>query len=181
MKPTRDPADSSVFEQVTAPYRACPSDSAVQKAQYADLKIYLPNDPLVKVDRMSMAHSLEIRCPLLDRRLVEFAFTVPTEIKLANGQTKSLLKGVAERRLPDELVHRPKTGFSAPVAAWLAGPYANRFRDDVCSADAVSRDIIDQDRIKQLFAEHQNGCDHSYALWAVWMLERWGRLERAGR
>jgi len=177
MTPTRDPADSPVFQQVTQPYRDCPSDSPVQKAQYADLKVYLPNDPLVKVDRMSMAHSLEIRCPLLDRRLVEFAFTIPTRTKLANGETKSLLKGLAERRLPHELVHRPKTGFSAPVGAWLAGQYAGRFQDDVLSCTATSRDLLDQDRVRQLFAEHQKGCDHSYTLWAIWMLERWGRLD----
>ena len=140
----RDPADSPVFEQVTRPYRECPSDSAVQRAQYADLKIYLPNDPLVKVDRMSMAHSLEIRCPLLDHHLVELAFRIPTETKLADGQPKSLLRGLAERRLPDELVHRPKSGFTAPVGAWLAGPYADRFRDDVLGADSKTRDIVDQ-------------------------------------
>ena len=129
--PDRDPADSPVFEQVTRPYRECPSDSAVQKAQYADLKIYMANGPLVKVDRMSMAHGLEIRCPLLDHHLVELAFTIPTATKLADGQPKSLLRGLAERRLPEELVHRPKSGFSAPVGSWLAGPYAGRFRDDV--------------------------------------------------
>ena len=122
--PHRDPSESPVFEQVTRPYRECPSDSAVQRAQYADLKIYLPNGPLVKVDRMSMAHSLEIRCPLLDHHLVELAFRIPTETKLADGQPKSLLRGLAERRLPEDLVHRPKSGFSAPVGAWLAGPYA---------------------------------------------------------
>lgn len=179
LPPSRDPADSPVFQQVTQPYRDCPSDSPVQKAQYADLKVYLPNDPLVKVDRMSMAHSLEIRCPLLDRRLVEFAFTIPTDQKLANGQPKSLLRGLAERRLPDELVNRPKTGFSAPVGAWLAGPYAERFRDEVLGPNATSRDVLDQSRVRQLFAEHQKGCDHSYALWAVWMLERWGKMDRA--
>ena len=173
--PDRDPADSPVFEQVTRPYRECPSDSAVQKAQYADLKVYMPNGPLVKVDRMSMAHGLEIRCPLLDHHLVELAFAIPTATKLADGQPKSLLRGLAERRLPEELVHRPKSGFTAPVGSWLAGPYAGRFRDDVLGADAKSRDIVDQTRVEQLFSEHLDGHDHSYALWAVWMLERWAR------
>lgn len=178
--PQRDPADSPVFEQVTRPYRQCSSESAVQKAQYADLKVYLPNAPLVKVDRMSMAHGLEIRCPLLDRRLVEFAFTIPTATKLANGETKSLLKGLAARRLPEELVHRPKTGFSAPVGAWLAGPYADRFRDDVLGFGSKSRDIVDRARVKQLFNEHLAGHDHSFALWAIWMLERWARTDARG-
>lgn len=171
--PHRDPSESPVFEQVTRPYRDCPSESAVQKAQYADLKIYLPNGPLVKVDRMSMAHSLEIRCPLLDHHLVELAFAIPTETKLADGQPKSLLRGLAEQRLPADLVNRPKSGFSAPVRAWLAGPYADRFREDVLSAGSKARDILDRARVNQLFSEHQAGHDHSYALWAVWMLERW--------
>ena len=87
--PTRDPADSPVYDQVTRPYRECPSDSAVQRAQYADLKIYLPNDPLVKVDRMSMANSLEIRCPLLDHRLVELAFQIPTAQQDAERPSRS--------------------------------------------------------------------------------------------
>ena len=178
--PDRDPADSAVFEQVTRPYRECPSDSAVQKAQYADLKIYMPNAPLVKVDRMSMAHGLEIRCPLLDHHLVELAFTIPTAAKLADGQPKSLLRGLAERRLPEDLVHRPKSGFSAPVGPWLAGPYAGRFRDDVLGPDSMSRDIVDQARVTRLFSEHLNGHDHSYALWAVWMLERWARADAGG-
>jgi asparagine synthase (glutamine-hydrolysing) len=176
--PTRDPEDSAVYEQVTKPFRDCPSDSAVQRAQYADLKVYLPNDPLVKVDRMSMAHGLEIRCPLLDHRLVELAFRIPTAEKFANQQPKSLLKGLAERRLPAELVHRPKSGFTAPVKSWLARDYAHMFRDDVLSPAAKTRALVDQARVRQLFAEHQAGCDHSFALWAVWMLERWARQER---
>jgi len=177
--PTRTPEDSPVYEQVTKPYRDCPSHSAVQKAQYADLKVYLPNDPLVKVDRMSMAHSLEIRCPLLDHRVVELAFRIPTAAKLANGQPKSLLNGLAQRRLPPELVGRPKSGFTAPVGAWLAGPYADRFRDDVLSCTASSRDMLDRTRVQQLFDEHLSGRDHSFALWTIWMLERWARLDRA--
>ena len=172
-----DPTSSPVYAAVTEPYRRCPSAEALQRAEYADLTVYMPNDPLVKVDRMSMAHSLEIRCPLLDHRLVELAFRIPTAEKFANQQPKSLLKGLAERRLPAELVHRPKSGFTAPVRSWLAGEYAGAFRDDVLSPAARTRDIVDQARVRQLFKEHQAGCDHSFALWAVWMLERWARLE----
>ncbi len=178
--PTRDPADSPVYEQVTRPYRECRSTSAVQKAQYADLKVYLPNDPLVKVDRMSMANSLEIRCPLLDHRLVELAFSIPTDSKMPNGQPKSLLRGLAERRLPRGVVNQPKRGFTAPVSAWLAGPYAEQFRADVLSPGARSHGLVDTTRVGRLFDEHRTGqADHAFALWAVWMLERWARNEPA--
>jgi len=180
--PSREPSDSPVYEQVTRPYRECRSDSAVQRAQYADLKIYLPNDPLVKVDRMSMANSLEIRCPLLDHRLIELAFSIPTHIKMPKGQPKALLRGLAERRLPRRVVQMPKRGFTAPVSAWLAGAYANQFRDDVLSTDARSRDIVDRARVSRLFEEHRRGrADHSFALWAIWMLERWARQESVAR
>lgn len=176
--PSRDVSQSPVYDLVTRPYRECRSDSAVQRAQYADLKIYLPNDPLVKVDRMSMAHSLEIRCPLLDHRLIELAFRIPTNRKMPKGRPKSLLRGLAERRLPRKVVTMPKRGFTAPIASWLAGPYAHSFRDDVLSADARARDIIDIPRVARLFAEHRSGAaDHSFALWAVWMLEKWARQE----
>ena len=80
---TGNAASGRVFEAVTAPYRRCASLDPVQKAEYADLKIYLANDVLVKVDRMSMQHSLEVRCPLLDRRLVELAFRIPQSLKRA--------------------------------------------------------------------------------------------------
>ena len=176
--PSRDPSESPVYEQVTRPYRECESTSAVQRAQYADLKIYMPNDPLVKVDRMSMAHSLEIRCPLLDHRLIELAFQIPTAQKLPNGEPKSLLKRLAERRLPRQVVRMPKRGFTAPVASWLAGPYAGAFAADVLAPDAQVRAIVDTARVSQWFAEHRCGAaDHSFALWAVWMLERWARLD----
>ena len=176
--PTRAPEDSPVYEQVTRPYRDCPSASAVQRAQYADLKIYMPNDPLVKVDRMSMANSLEIRCPLLDHRLIELAFRIPTDRKMPNGRPKSLLRTLAGRRLPQKVLSLPKRGFTAPVGSWLAGAYADHFRDDVLSPSSRSRDMVDIDRVARLFQEHRSGgADHAFALWAVWMLERWARQE----
>lgn len=176
--PTREPSESPFYDQITGHYRACPSTSDVQRAQYADLKVYLPNDPLVKVDRMSMAHSLEVRCPLLDHRLIELAFRIPTSLKMPNGRPKGLLRQLARRRLPRAIVDQPKRGFTAPVGQWLAGPYANSFRDDVLSGGARSRDILDRRRVEAIFNEHRKGAaDHSYALWAIWMLERWARAD----
>ncbi len=176
--PSREPSESPVYDQVTRPYRECRSDSAVQRAQYADLKVYLPNDPLVKVDRMSMANSLEVRCPLLDHRIIELAFRIPTRTKMPHGEPKSLLRSVARRRLPPSLVDMPKRGFTAPTGAWLAGPYAEQFRDDVLGPASLARSIVDRDRVARLFEAHRHGrADHSFALWAIWMLERWARQE----
>src|SRR5207253_8701201 len=115
--------ESPVYEAVTEPYRRCPSTDVVQKAEYADLKVYLPNDVLVKVDRMSMASSLEVRCPLLDRRVVELAFRIPRSRKMPRLRPKHLLREIARNRLPDEVINLPKHGFTAPVGSWIADAY----------------------------------------------------------
>jgi asparagine synthase (glutamine-hydrolysing) len=170
----RDPLDSPVYDAVTAPYRRCPSTSAIQRAQYADLKVYLPNDPLVKVDRMSMAHGLEVRSPLLDRRIVEFAFRIPTERKLASLRAKHLLRALARRRLPAELVSLPKRGFTAPIGDWIAGIYRQNFQGEVLTLRSSVSTLIDTHRLRLSFDEHCRGQrDWSYLLWAAWVLERW--------
>jgi asparagine synthase (glutamine-hydrolysing) len=173
---TGDWSRSPVFEAVTEPYRRCPSTDPVQRAEYADLKIYLTNDVLVKVDRMSMAHGLEVRCPLLDRRVVEFAFRVPVATKMPRLKGKALLRRLARGRMPADVLALPKHGFTAPVAEWLAGPYARMFEADVLSPGAWTPTVVDGQEVRRLFAEHLAGRgDHSFALWAVWMLERWAR------
>lgn len=175
--PLSDPADSPVFDAVTAPYRRCASSSPVQRAQYADLNIYLPNDVLVKVDRMSMAHSLEVRSPLLDRRIVEYAFTIPTRRKMPRMRGKHLLRILARRRVSDQIATLPKHGFSAPVADWLAASYAERFRSEVLSSNSRAAAYFDRGRIAALFDEHCcRKCDRSHALWSLWVFERWHRL-----
>jgi asparagine synthase (glutamine-hydrolysing) len=177
--PVRDARDSPVYEAVTQPYRRCPSSSALQRAQYADLKGYLANDVLVKVDRMSMQHGLEIRCPLLDRRLVELAFRVPSRTKTPRLQPKHLLRALARKRLPRELLTLPKHGFSAPVGAWLAGPYANQFADQVLGRDSHVASLLDTEVVRRWFDEHRAGAmDRSQPLWMIWMLERWARSRR---
>jgi asparagine synthase (glutamine-hydrolysing) len=169
-----DPRGSEVFAAVTAAYRRCPSASAIQRAEYADLKIYLPNDVLVKVDRMSMAHSLEVRCPLLDHRVVELAFRIR---KMPWLQPKYLLKQVATRRLPPRLLHLPKHGFSAPVSEWLVGQYRAAFESDVLSSSSLCASVLDKQAIRSILDSHlSEHTDHSPALWSIWMLERWYRL-----
>jgi asparagine synthase (glutamine-hydrolysing) len=179
---TRDPRDSSVYEAVTAPYRRCSSTSAVQRAEYADLKVYLANDVLVKVDRMSMQHSLEVRCPLLDRRLVELAFRLPQRIKRAHTRGKHLLKRVAASRLPPALLRAPKRGFTAPIGEWIRGPFADRYASEVLSGRANVEGLLDVSVVRRAFDEHRRGAaDHWYLLWAVWVLERWsaGQSDKA--
>src|SRR5262249_46693301 len=174
LRADRDVTKSPVFEQVTEPYRRCSSQSAVQRAEYADLKIYLPNDPLVKADRMSMAHSLEVRCPLLDRRVVELAFRIPAYRKQRRTQGKALLRALARRRLPRGLWQLPKRGFPVPIREWIAGPSAQQFRDEVLYARSAVGGCIDRAELTRMFASHSSGeHQHGYALWAVWVLERW--------
>ena len=169
-----DVTRSPVYQAVTEPYRRCPSNDAVQRAEYADLKVYLPNDPLVKVDRMSMAHSLEVRCPLLDRKVVELAFRIPASRKQEGRQGKTLLRTLARRRLPGQLWQLPKRGFTAPIAEWIATPYAKMFEEEVLSPQAAIARVVDAADVKRRFQEHRSGAaDHGYALWALWVLERW--------
>jgi asparagine synthase (glutamine-hydrolysing) len=175
--PRRDMREDSIYESVTAPYRRCSSTSPVQRAEYADLKVYLPNDVLVKVDRMSMQHSLEVRCPLLDRRVVELAFRIPASRKFSLRESKPLLRALGRHRLPSPLLSLPKRGFSAPIGRWIARTHAAEFRADVFGAGSAVATLVDLDRVRHLFHEHSTGArDHSYALWAIWMLERWSRL-----
>jgi asparagine synthase (glutamine-hydrolysing) len=170
----RDPASSPVYQAVTEPYRRCPSNDAVQRAEYADLKVYMPNDPLVKVDRMSMAHSLEVRCPLLDRKVVELAFRIPASRKQVGGQGKVLLRALAKRRLPSTLWQLPKRGFTVPIGSWITGPHAGRFREDVLSPSSTVASHVDVKDLERRFRVHQSGtADQSYALWAAWVLQRW--------
>jgi len=175
LPPTDGETEASAI--VTDTYRRCPSPHALQCAQYADLKIYLPNDVLVKVDRMSMAHSLEVRAPLLDRRIAEFAFAVPPSRKMPRLEPKELLRTLGRSRLPADILNLPKRGFTAPVGAWIAGPGASRFRDEVLSRDSHVKDWLNTGLVESHWNDHRAGrADHAFELWAVWMLERWSRL-----
>ena len=117
-----DPRRSPVYEAVDAPYRRCPSPCPLQRAQYADLKVYLADDVLVKVDRTSMQHALEVRSPLLDRRIVELAFRVPAATKMPRLRAKHLLRGVARGRLPRAILDSPEARLHRPGRRLAARP-----------------------------------------------------------
>jgi asparagine synthase (glutamine-hydrolysing) len=176
LSPDRDPRVSPVYDAVTEPYRRCTSRDAVQRAEYADLKVYMPNDPLVKVDRMSMAHGLEVRCPLLDRRVVELAFRIPASRKQQGGRGKTLLRTLARKRLPGELWKLPKRGFTAPIGEWIAGPHEGLYQSEVLHQRSAIASHVDVKELQRRLVAHRTGAaDHGYTLWAVWVLEQWLR------
>ena len=130
----------------------------------------------MKVDKMSMAVSLEARVPLLDHKLIEFAATVPTSLKLKNGRSKYLLRRLLERRLPASIVDRPKQGFAVPVAAWLRGPLAPMVDDLLASGAMRERGVFNHRTIAAMWKEHRTGVrDHRHRLWSLVMLELWFR------
>jgi asparagine synthase (glutamine-hydrolysing) len=143
---------------------------------WTDTLSYLPEDLLVKMDRATMANSLEARSPLLDQEVVEFAARLPRQRKLDRGRSKILLRQVARTLLPDELVERPKMGFSVPIAQWFRGELGERYRELALASDAFVRDVVDQSVASRLLDEHVAGShDHGHRLWQLFMLEQWGR------
>jgi asparagine synthase (glutamine-hydrolysing) len=150
-----------------------PARDALSRAQYADLKIWLPGDILTKVDRTSMAVSLEARDPLLDHRLVEFAATLPTNLRLRGGEGKYLLKKSLEGRLPNEILYRKKMGFVTPVSAWFRGPLADEAAGIAQGSALASLGWFDPAAVARLAEDHRRGVsDHGRLLWQLVMLEQ---------
>jgi asparagine synthase (glutamine-hydrolysing) len=153
--------------------RNAPTDDPVTRAQYVDLKTWLPGDILTKVDRTAMACSLEVRVPMLDHGFVDWALGLPLACRQSGGQGKIILKHAFERLVPREVLYRPKQGFSVPLAAWFRGALGQHFRARLEARDGfASAGYIDRDVVERLMAQHQSGAyDHSRTLWLVWMFE----------
>jgi asparagine synthase (glutamine-hydrolysing) len=147
--------------------------------QYLDLKTYLVGDINTKVDRASMAHSLEVREPLMDHPLVEWLATLPGRHKIHAGEGKWLLKKAMEPALPNEVLYRPKMGFAVPLSRWFRGPLAARVREAVLGERLADTGWFERPALERLVREHQAGTrDHSSALWTVLMFDAF--LRRAG-
>jgi asparagine synthase (glutamine-hydrolysing) len=135
---------------------------------------YLRGDVLVKLDRASMAASLEGRCPLLDHRVVEFAWRLPTSAKIGNGQGKLILRNLLGRYIPRHMIDRPKRGFDVPIGTWLRGPLRQWGSDIIASLRATPDDLLDVARIDRIWTSHLVGsADHSGDLWSVLMFQSW--------
>lgn len=149
---------------------------SIDRLLYMDTKTYLPGDILNKVDRMTMANSLEARSPFLDHELVELAFRIPLDLKMRCGEGKYILKKAMSGIVPDEILYREKQGFGVPLGRWMNNRLGDRIREDLTSERAVNRGYFSAEHIKRLLSEHASGRrDHSHQLWILWMLELWFR------
>ena len=160
-------------DRYVAAMRDAPARDAIDRAQYADMKIWLPGDILTKSDRTSMAVGLEAREPLLDHRLVEFAATLPQAMRLRRGEGKWLMKRSLERYLPRDILYRPKMGFVTPVSAWFRGALAGEGAGLARSRVLRDSGWFDMNEIARVAEAHRSGREeHGRTLWQFVMLER---------
>ena len=148
-------------------------DDWLSAVQYRDIHTYLPLDILTKVDRATMAHSLEARPPLLDHRLAEFAATIPAQYRLRGGTTKYLFKQAMRGVLPDAIIDRPKHGFAVPIAKWLRSDLAGFARALLLSDDCRQRGIFDAAHVERLLTLNARGRDLDLQLWTMMSFELW--------
>ncbi|HZI17560.1 MAG TPA: asparagine synthase (glutamine-hydrolyzing) [Pyrinomonadaceae bacterium] len=162
------------FREIAA---GCPSADALDRLLYLDSRTYLPGDILVKVDRMTMAASLEARVPLLDHKLVEFVCRrIPSSLKYDGAETKAIFKRAVRGLVPDELLDRPKQGFGVPVDQWINRELRARMRETLLEQRTRERGYFDPSYVGLLLDEHARGRrDHSARLWALFVLELWHR------
>jgi asparagine synthase (glutamine-hydrolysing) len=181
-EPMRSQMFSAAFRRSLGGYRALDlferhaaqagTDDPLSLVQYLDLKTYLVGDINTKVDRASMAHSLEVREPLMDHPLVEWLATLPRELKVRGTEGKVLLKKAMEPHLPHEIMYRPKMGFAVPLARWFRGPLRDRVHESVLGETLAGTGIFERRVLQRILHDHQRGVrDHSSPLWTLLMFD----------
>ena len=164
---------SSLFRDLSA---RVTTGEPLDRLLYIDSKTYLPGDILAKVDRTSMAVSLEARAPLLDHKLIEFVGQMPAKLKLSGLESKHLLKKAVADLVPHEILNRPKQGFGVPIQDWINRQLRSRIRESLTEPRSQQRGYVEPGYINVLLNEHERGRrDHSDGLWALFMLELWHR------
>jgi asparagine synthase (glutamine-hydrolysing) len=160
-------------------YNKADTDDHLSKILYTDLKTYLPGDILVKVDRMSMAHSLEVRAPILDHRVIEYAAAIPAALKYKHGEKKYIFKQALEHKLPHDILYRKKMGFSVPLADWFRNELRQQAENRLCSPDSRLSEFFNMKTVQQIWQTHQTGRrNYGTVLWSLYMFDRW--LETSG-
>ena len=154
--------------------------SAAEQQALFDMKYYLKDDLLVKVDRASMRHSLEARVPLLDYRIVEFSLNLSSSLKYRNGESKYLLKKLLYQHIPQELFNRPKWGFGIPLGKWLRGGLRNYMHDLLSDSSLRETGLLNPIQVNILIRRFENGEEHLYnRLWLLMMLQQWALAEKS--
>ena len=158
-------------EVLRAHYNRASTSDPLSRIQYVDIKTYLVDDILVKVDRASMANSLEVRCPLLDHKLMELIARMPSRLKLHNGHGKYIFKKALARVLPRDVLTRRKRGFSVPVAEWFRGPLKEIAYESIFERQD---ELLSGKFLRSCWSQHQRGQrDWSALLWCVLMFKTW--------
>jgi asparagine synthase (glutamine-hydrolysing) len=151
-------------------------DEALNRQLYADLSIYLADDILAKVDRMSMATSLETRAPLLDVSVMELAFSMGPDMKIRNGERKYILKRAIAGIVPESVLRRKKEGFSIPMKQWLKRELAPLMQDLLAPARVARRGVFEPMEVARLMREHRSGREnHAHTLFPLMVFERWAQ------
>ncbi|RMH34609.1 MAG: asparagine synthase (glutamine-hydrolyzing) [Acidobacteria bacterium] len=166
-------AGRKVYQEIA---QTVSTGNPIDNLLYLDSKTYLPSDILVKVDRMTMAVSLEARAPLLDQEFIEFVGTIPASLKLKGDETKYIFKKAMEGVVPKEILYRKKQGFGVPINEWINAQLKDQITEILNDKRTAQRGYFKQKYIKTLLEEHNKGRrDQSAALWTLWMLELWHR------
>ncbi len=154
------------------------TEDPLKLVQYLDMKTYLVGDILTKVDRASMAHSLEVRVPLIDHKVVEWASRIPSSMNISGNEGKAAFKKAMEPHLPHDILYRKKMGFSVPLASWFRGPLKQKLWQLLSCEQLADSGLFNQQYIRQLYDQHQAGThDHSSALWTLLMFSQFYRQQ----
>jgi asparagine synthase (glutamine-hydrolysing) len=168
------PADSAYLREVFGQSLGPDDADVVSRVAYFEATTQLTSSMLVKVDRMSMANSLEVRCPLLDHKLAEFAMSLPPQWKRSGGRGKHILLKAVGERLPAELLSLPKKGFDVPLASWFRGPLRGFLHDHLTSRGFLERGIVSEPFLRHMLNEHDRGRRNNHHwLWMLLVLELW--------
>jgi len=168
--------EGATARTIAAPWQQSTAECDLDRLLDVDMNTYLPGDLLVKMDIATMAHSLEARSPFLDHRLIEFAASLPADLKLKGTETKRILKRAMRGVLPDEVLDRPKMGFGVPLGRWFRTDLRHLPGEVLLDPQAIARGYFERREVERLIAEHQLGrADHSLKLWVLLQLEMWHR------
>ena len=161
---------AALMRKIMAPAAGWPM---LDQMLFADSNTWLPDDLLTKADKMTMANSVELRVPLLDHKILEFAATLPAHYKTQGKETKRALKAAFSKVLPPEVINRKKAGFPVPYSAWLRGPLAQRVRETLLTPTAANRNWIKAGKLEELLRKHEQPGTGSKEVFSILIAELW--------